>query len=415
MLKHLLAFVLGALLAGAFWSWLDSEEEGVSPEAPSEVPAEGVSPDPVKLEEATEPRRSAPGARAEAERVPVEDEPLITAALLAYAREGIRQAWNERRSEPIPSALEEELLAQFKDQVLALPGYLGRDAAEKADEHDRALEDARTGGAQALLATLDDGGGPVFDLAEDNTRFGELFQRDVEPNFVDGPSLHPWEHPPLDGATLTFPAGVFETPDILRAWSARGRMPRDITIKGAGKDHTLFVGELQGARSDIRNLTLVGFTLHTNGGYFIDQRRDGMVLKMTDVRVTGFDIGAGSSCAFGTATLALHAERCEFLGGYGSSPVHGRLFDVRTSGLVARFDRCIVDLTSLGYSYHDGTVLFRQCELTRILDGPERWQSAAVRLDRSPIGFLSKDGEWRQGLQRDLNDLFPDWRALLER
>src|SRR5690606_13610272 len=99
------------------------------------------------------------------------------------------------------------------------------------------------------------------------------------------------------------------------------------------------------------------------------------------VRLIGFDKGAGASCAFGTEELALRAKGCVIEGGYGRAPQHGTLFDVRTDGLLARFEDCELRLLDLELNHirSGATVVFEDCRLTDLL-------GTAGQPDRLPPG-----------------------------
>lgn len=70
----------------------------------------------------------------------------------------------------------------------------------------------------------------------------------------------------------------------------------------------------------MRNFGARDCTLYTENQYLFDLRNDSASVHFDRVRAIGFDMGAGSSCLFGTEELALYARDSRFEGGYGRSP-----------------------------------------------------------------------------------------------
>lgn len=167
--------------------------------------------------------------------------------------------------------------------------------------------------------------------------------------------------------------------------------------------------------SKIRNLRFRDLTVYTDGNCLFDVRGDGTVVRLDRVRVCGFDSGAGGSSAFNTDTLALHCVNSFLTGGYGRSPGSGYLFDVRTDGLVARFDGCAIEAVRLGRIRDGATLVMRACTLRDMLDDPEELaaEHPGVLLDPCSVERIQGDHASRATLKRDLNDLFPDWKEAL--
>lgn len=378
-----------------------------------------VAPGETRKEELVQARRAeAPGSAVERTAAPPEL-PLFSPALIEYASEKLREGWRLERSEEMSEVVHESALETFRETVLALPHPLGRKLAREQTAREEALADARTGGVFALLERLDEGGaGPVLELVRDDVAFEQLFQRDAPERVVDGASAAASREPVADGTTLAFPAGVFRLVDFTGNWSSGRTFPRDVTVTGAGMNATLLVlGSDLSSRAKLRNLRFRDCTLHTDDNYAFDVRVDGTVVRLDRVRVSGFDMGAGASCAFGTDTLALHAVDSVFAGGYGRNPGSGRLFDVRTDGLVARFDRCTIEGVSLGSVRSGGTLVMTACTLRDMLDDPEALAAshAGVLLDQCSVQLFQGDHAAREeALGRDMNDLFPGWEAALK-
>ena len=343
-------------------------------------------------------------------------DPRFSAALLTYAAQALERGWRMDRRDA-PSAEEtEEGLTKFREGTLALPLQIGRELAARRSDLELALEDARTGGVLTTLKRLMEGGeGPLTELVANRALFDQCFVSESSGAAVDGPSVFvpsalSMNKPVPDGTTLSFPAGVHSLPDFGTYW--REHFPRDLTLRGAGMNATLLVlsSDLS-AYDTVRNLTIENVTVHANDNYLFDVREPSMSVTLRNARFTGWDMGAGASCLFGTEGLALRAVDCEFLGGYGRSPQHGRLFNVSHNGLLARFERCVIARTEVFAGIGAGaTLVLSACRLEDILD---RGTPAHVLLDGTSVTrWSASDGA---PLERDLNALFPGWRAALQR
>lgn len=389
-----------------------------SPEVAADRPS-GGSPD-----DGAEPLAPVSGAREAAveedDREPAEvitsDDPFGP-ALMAYARKGIGEGWRSARPDE-PREDEVEIgVTRFEEQTRALPFILGRQLAKRRTDAEQAVEDARTGGLFSVLEQLQasEVEGPLFELVDSPKVFDEFFQSTSQGSGADGRSVMRDGEPPADGTILEFPAGVFELPDFGGTSAWRQRYPRDITIRGAGRDATMLV-----LRSDlsayqrVRNLTIENCTINADNNYMFDIRQPAMSLTIRRARLVAWQAGAGSSCLFGTEALALRCVDTEITGAYNRIMSSGQFFDVRHPGLLARFDNCTIDATRPFESFSDGgTVLFSNCRMTNLLAWGPPQIPQGVRLVGSPLQWY--DGEDPETLKRDLNELFPDWKRRLER
>jgi hypothetical protein len=303
-----------------------------------------------------------------------ESEVLISAALRRYAQAGIRKGWKDVRSDEIPDEDLVEGLQTYEVIVLESPQTIGASLAERRTKVEEALADARTGGVFTLLEKLGQGGlGPLPALVGDPAQLEPLFARTVGEDVRSG--LLDREHPDKsteDGVTLSWPIGVFKLKNLMKE---KDPYPRDVTLAGAGMDATMLVldADLM-TRDSLRNFSIRDCTVHTNNNYLFDLRLKPAAVRFERVRFVGFDMGAGGSCLIGTKALAIWAKSCRFDGGYGRSPQHGTLFDVRTDGLLARFDSCSFSLMNMQINHirSGATVLFNSCALDEILDDPLR-------------------------------------------
>lgn len=363
---------------------------------------------------------TAPG-RQERQPVDAPSSGLISEALDAYAREQIHAGWRkELGSDPEPEQLE-AMVEEFVALVKKSPGDIGRRGGSDYAE--------RTAAAQI--------GGPLFEILTaldqgrederaawvlDGKRFAKEFERGRGPSLDGTQHLDYASEALVDGTTVTLPPGVFRMDDFMG-----DQFPRDVTLVGAGMNTTLVYIEELASRGPVVNLGFKDLTLHTDNDYLFDLRLEPASVRMDHVRVIGFDKGAGSSCAFGTQELALLARDSVFEGGYGQHPEDGRLLDIRTPGLLARFERCRFDLIELPFHWvrSGAQMVFDNCQITRELtfSGAETAKATlarnqGIRLVATPIDYFYPP-DLSQGRpvvpKKDLGELFPDWKEPIER
>lgn len=351
--------------------------------------------------------------RAASEDRETREDPLFSDALLAHARAGFVEGWAFVRDDDPGERRIEAGIEQFRESVLELPNSIGAQAARELDAQEQLAADAKLGGTFALLEKLEsERAGPVFDIALDEETFDGLFQRSTSSTVLDGPSVLRSSVDVEDGATLSLPTGVYMLGNLGRRFG--GKYPTDLTIRGAGRDATLIVlWSDWSARTLVRNLTLEDCTIHAYGNYLFDVRREPMSVTVRRTRLVGWTNSGGGQCLFGTNELALRVEDCEIDGSFGKQMVFGRLFDVRTNGLVARFERCRIRATRPFAGVRgQATLAFIDCTFDDILSSSMevppnvRVQGGAVRW------FQGDDPEI---LKRDVNELFPDWAERIER
>ena len=251
--------------------------------------------------------------------------------------------------------------------------------------------------------------GPLVELGTDADWFARFFDRAHPERVVDGLQASAEDFSELrDGMTLVFPEGVHDLGNFMRSSSF---VPADITLAGAGRDKTLLLlGDLSSSGL-VERLSFRDCTLFTGNNYLFDLRREPAIVALDRVRLTGFDMGAGASTAFGTEGLILRVRDSIITGGYGRHPEHGTLFDVRTHALLARFESSRLSVINLGLHHirDRATVVFDDCQLTDILDAP---------YNASPppgVQFVGTEAGGAvggpPGIPRrfDLDELFPGW------
>ncbi len=416
------------LLAGQVWEVLAGEAPRPA-ELATTSPGPGVERAPV--EAAGELRAPEPAPPAEPERRRVEDEPaapegtsreaaddevLIGPALERHAREGLAAGWAELRGDPLPDEREREGLAEFVQLVETEPRAIGRRLAELQTKRDvaegtLALEDP----IKLLKALAEPGVGPVLDLAGDPERFGELFRREHPASFAAGPRLPLQADEAVeDGTVVRFPAGVFELKTLMRH---KHPFPRDVALQGAGMNATLLVIPELSTRGAVRSFAIRDCTVHTDDNYLFDLRLEPATLEFERVRLVGFDVGAGGSCLLGTKETAVRMADCIVSGGYGRNPRYGTLFDIRTPALLGRFERCTFQWMRIGLSRArpGATVVFAQCKFQDVYDDPVADAEDRTGLVLQDCLVVPYEGDMGAVPRRDLEELFPGWRAELGR
>jgi hypothetical protein len=368
-----------------------------------------LAPDPGARLEASKPHEPLAGNEDRAQGRAAEG--LISAALRQYALDEIRGGWAELRHDAIPDPLLQVGFSRFEEVVRRTPREIGRELAGRQTGADTLAGSD----ALAILRALDGGDlGPQLALVQDNARFPAFFSCSGG-TVVDGVSAQrDLEHTLQGGVTFAFREGVYSLEELARG---RRELPRCFTIAGAGIDSTLLVVDNWTATGQFERLELRDCTLRL-GGPSMDLRAAAGLLRAERVRFVGFDVGAGSSSLFDAHHgVALYLSDCRIEGGYGRSPQHGQLFDVRSRALLARFERCTLSELHLGIGYWSpgSTVVFDSCSLTDLLDSSPPRTRAGIELrfeNCAPQLLRPEDGPPQA---RDLNQLFPDWQSRLAR
>lgn len=117
----------------------------------------------------------------------------------------------------------------------------------------------------------------------------------------------------------------------------------------------------------------------------------------------------------GGGTMAFWAEGCVFEIGYGRSPSHGVLFDVRGC-LLARLDGCTLrgPFTEIYRAGPHATCFFSDCKFEDMSEQARDWietPEEGVRFERCMASYLSQDQQ-REMYRRDsrpLTDLNAEW------
>jgi hypothetical protein len=406
--------VLFALVAGLVGGWLVAQlvrDGRVRPESSAAEVNETVSVrsqvgDPVR------PERESSGSAATERPVAREaveertDAPAVTSDRERVQRE-LHRGWQEVRGEDMPPTA----LAEGEDQYAVVerdaPAEIGRQLAQRQDELDRAaghgdaftlVEEMLHGIAGERAAELAADGAAMSELfasrSADVTRDGRLFQGDLDAGIEDG-------------TTLTFPAGVFRLDSLMET---KDPFPRDVTVSGAGMDRTLlFISDLD-VRTALVSFAIRDCTVHTDNAALMDLRREPTSMFFENVRFIGFDSGLGGSSLLECPSGVFLARGCRFESGYGRAPEHGALMDIRSDGVVARFERCTFERIEIEERFirPGARVVFDGCTMIDLLDRRPLPESERLRLPGTTITYFDYQ-ERRTPPRLDLDDLFPGW------
>ncbi|MCE9595585.1 MAG: hypothetical protein K8S98_15465 [Planctomycetes bacterium] len=299
---------------------------------------------------------------------------------------------------------------EFRSEVLALPDRIGTRLATEANAADALAAALAASDAFELLKLLDETeAGPFENLVGDASAFAKLFEcKSGGGGVVDGAALAREQRPDVvDGTELRHPAGVQRVD--LNKLNRGTKFPRCLVVRGAGIDRTLLVWETLRTRDRVERIELSDLTLFATNVF--DLRHDFATIVLERVRVVGFDCGAGSSAAFDTHGNALLARDCRIEGGYGRGPGDGRLFDVRTPALLARFENCVLSRVAIEARLlrERSTVVFDHCAFLETTEPSETFVSPPRGLVLVACRATSPNGD-DDSAQLDLNDLFPGWR-----
>ncbi|MBK6939335.1 MAG: hypothetical protein IPH13_03885 [Planctomycetes bacterium] len=327
---------------------------------------------------------------------------LFSSELLQFARDEIDAGWRETRTDPVPAETMTAVVDDFRARTLDLPRSLGRDAAERAT-HAEALERALTtkDGLLFLRTIQKTRQGPFVELVDDATTFPSFFEARIGGGVLDGTALPQFTRDTkLSGVTIQFPAGVFEP----RCRFDDVKAPvTDVAIAGAGMDQTLLVMQSVSFRVALERITIRDCTVFVPSGCVFDLRTEPALIRLERVRIVGYDCGAGGSCAFATAATMMWLSDCQILDRFGHHP-GGRIFDLRTDGVLIRLDRCRIENTEFGDVPSGSTVLFNSCTLRGARRFPEAEDGIEYRGCSIEKATTNEDPP-----ARSLNELFPDW------
>jgi hypothetical protein len=177
---------------------------------------------------------------------------------------------------------------------------------------------------------------------------------------VDGPTIDaPLTH---SQTRVFFPSGAFSVASAMM--NERHPAPPATTLRGQGVTRTLLLLGGLTCQGTLNGFMLEECTAYTAGAYLFDARTAPAVIRMRNVRVLGFDSGAGSSTVFKLVKGGvLDVRACRFEAGYGPQPAYGTLVDIRSADFFALFEECVFrDLSlTLNRVPTGGRMIFDHC------------------------------------------------------
>ena len=403
----LLAGLACALLGAIGWQFLNSEAPQVS-EVDQAGQIEALQTEIDRLRLLVERDRvSTPALRVSAPTPPDPSADLSDEVRRALGKD----MSGERVNAAIRRA--QQLRSQAESASLHAAQRAAHEAKVAVEKERRFLEDKARGGTMQMLRALESAGTPVFDLVSSPEDFEKHFVR-----HVDGPSPNErtWEpDAPLENGTHVLLAPGTHRWDVA-GYLHRNAFPSDVLIEGAGMDKTLLILNELESRQEIKSLTFKDLTIDCSNNYFTDLRRNEPVtISMENVRVVGFDMGAGGSVMLAARTAAFYAKGCRFEAGYARTDAgSGNVFRVG-SGLLARLENCafIGPFRSVFDANRSATYVFSDCtfeEMLPRLAATFKAPPRGVRLENSTWNFQSPDAIGRiRPVRRRLRDLNSNW------
>ena len=261
----------------------------------------------------------------------------------------------------------------------------------------------------------------VLALRNDPEALTTLLAQKIKGPQVSGPGAaeQPDDEPLEDGSRIYFPNGAYTlTEQAVLGTGRNRRMPRDLTIEGAGIDRTLITLSDFSARDLVYNLHLRDCTIDCGNDGAFDLGREKASVFAENVRFVRFDAGHGGCYIFAFSRGgAVYCKDCRFDGGYGRAPGKG---SITRHVQVGRFESCLFDRVSYEIGRHSrayfADCVFRDCgtmekTLKQALASPNQNRA---RFDGCTVEYrLSETGGRVLGakFKRDLTSLFPTFKG----
>ena len=381
--------------------------QGILAEEP-EISASTRNPEEYELTpEGYKPRTmdDVPGDRSTTHPPPIV-EPLAP-ELKTYARDEFVRGWRELRSTSSPDELQiEEALEAFKHNRLLSLSKLGALLAVQTS----ALELAESlGPGFALLQEMlhSKSGKPGDHAAGDPRIMDSFFVKQRLGPFKDGGEWVRSKESLSAGSTLIFGEGVFRIGEL----APNGEpIARALTLRGAGMHQTLLVMDAIVTDSVLVNFAIEDCTVYSPGGSLIELLKEPCSMRFEDARFVGVDSKSGSSGLLNAPAGIFLARRCVFDGSFGPIPSgFSRIFDVRSKGLLARFEDCsfrYLQIHEVGINAGASLVYWRS-DFFGVLDNRLGIKGGGVSFQ--DCSFSSADSLGSRLAHHDLNELFPNW------
>ncbi len=320
-------------------------------------------------------------------------------ALDRFFTEEFLAAWPKHRSdEPSPETIESTRV-RFRDAVDSLPAQLAQQMARKLTEQEEGVLVLERGDGSRILELVDDGA--IHLDADQIPPLAErvMHQRQAGPH-LEGEKLE--QNEDVDaGAVIRFGRGVHALKNH-RRFSYAKEFPADISIIGAGIDETVVHIRGLSAIGNVERLSIANLTIFTMSGPFFNLHGGKLVLDLENVRLLGFDSGAGGSNLFSIRGAFIRATGCEILGGYGRSPGGGSF--ARDGPLLCLFDSCHFESMKFPFPSGRNAALFRNCSFA--LPGPNPIEGSAAGFVFEGCSYEEMEPLSRRD-QKELSDLLP--------
>lgn len=270
------------------------------------------------------------------------------------------------------------------------------------------LDDRARGGTMALLRRLAKAQVHPFTIVGSHEKFSRLFERYASAVAVNGSGTAALLDLP-DGTAVAYPEGSFRL--RVTGYGAQYRLPKDLVVRGAGKDKTLVTidGDLS-SDYEVTNLTFEDLTIDCNNNYLTDLRTDNPItLHFVRCRIVGFDMGAGGSVMLSANTAAFFAEDCIFEAGYARYEAqYGNIFRVNR-GLLARLEGCtfVGPFSSVIHGSSTTTACFYECRFENACYQPVMSVQEGIRFENC-VELVATDSK---GPMRYFRDLNPAWAS----
>ncbi|MFH1999746.1 MAG: hypothetical protein ABIK28_08700 [Planctomycetota bacterium] len=369
--------------------------------------------DTIESEISTVEERAKPEETSEPAPIPEKEESrLFSKALIEYFQDRFTQVWNQQRS--VPPGPDDLATGEghFQEAVLALPAKLAELQTESLNKKDSVKQAMAQGGGVHLLEMTEEG---LYIPDPDDVEWeiiDHCCDRRVSGDLVDGTRFLADTESPLEtGATLFFPQGVHVLDEGRLRGSDKKSMPSDIVIKGAGMNATLLQIHDIGPRDHIERLSIQDLTLDVANDGLFDLKKGSLVIDLNSVRIVCFDAGHGGCDLFSAKGCLVRAQNSEFIGGYGSSPGAGHLFD--KSPVLARFVNCRFELLDLALKQagKKGRISFQNCVFVNLDQDPMLSSFKNVDYHHCVTESVLAPDTNKRTLRKELTDLFPQVNA----
>ena len=281
----------------------------------------------------------------------------VPADLLEEAKMKFETAFEaEYENSPSPEVTK-KAMDQYKQNMATLAASLGAAAGKEAAYKDAMALALKNGdGLKFMKNYRHSRTRSITEMAVKKTHVAEIAEPEMAVNQFEGPALAKDASLAKDlkkNTEIIFPAGSFEVDEqtintLFRR--ARKGFPSGVAFVGDGKSKTtLKITDMSLTDGDVSHLSFRDMTIDCDNDGLFDKRSGALTLKLTNVRLVRFDAGHGGCTLFSiNEGLIVHAQDTDFVGGFGSSPGNGSVFE-RCDLLLGHFERC--SFTGINYDW----------------------------------------------------------------